>query len=158
MNMQNRVGSVIPSAQDIEKLVKDVENVGVKLAKFTLMLSAAERQPTTKMRANADRIVGLVGDLATQHELSLPRISVGDMKDDLTLAQRLMPLSQALARVSQTVADTILQAQSECWWAATAFYTALSRLSDADPHLESELKPAVEFFARRRKAEPLVPA
>ena len=59
-----------------------------------------------------------------------------------------------LETLSQKVADTILLAQSECWWAATAFYSALTRLSDADPQLEAELKPAIEFFARRRRDEP----
>ena len=154
--MQNRVGSVIPSEQDIQKLVKDVESVGAKIQGFTLMLSAEERRHTTKMRANGAQVVELVGGLAQRHEVSLPRISVEDMKDDLALAQRLAPLEQAIARLSQMIADTILQAQSECWWAATAYYTALTRLSDADPHLESALKPAIEFFARRQRAE--VPA
>ncbi len=153
--MQNRVGSVIPSDEDIQTLVKDVESVGTKLEKFTLMLSAAERRHTTKMRASGERIVELVGDLAVRHELALPRISVVEMKDDLTLARRLAPLEQAISTLSQTVADTIFQAQSECWWAATAFYTALTRLSDADPELEAALKPAVEFFARRRRTEPV---
>jgi hypothetical protein len=151
--MQNRVGSVIPSDQDIQRLVGEIENVGTKIEKCTLRLSAEERRHTTKMRAHGERIVELVGDLAAQHEVSLPRISVDDMKDDLMLAQRLVPLAQALERLSQTVADTILQAQSECWWAATAFYSALTRLSDVDPKLEAALKPAIEFFARRSRTE-----
>jgi hypothetical protein len=73
---------------------------------------------------------------------------------DLTLARRLAPLARALETISQTVADTILQAQSECWWTATAYYTALTHLSDADPKLEAALRPAVEFFARRPRSEP----
>ena len=124
--MKNRVGDIIPSDQEVQHLVKDVQNLAAKIEKFTLTLSSEERQRTTKMRAQGERIVEIVGDLATRNEVSLPRISVEDMKNDLTLAQRLAPLAQALESVSQTVSDTILQAQSECWWAATAFYTALS--------------------------------
>jgi hypothetical protein len=45
---------------------------------------------------------------------ALPRISVADMTKDLALA----PLVPRLESRSQKVADTILQAQSECWWAA----------------------------------------
>src|SRR5690349_15631262 len=131
---------------------------GSKIAKFTLVLSAEERLRTTNMRARGGRLVWLVGELANRHEVSLPPISVEDMNGGLTLAQRLAPLATALASVSQTISDTILQAQSECWWAATAFYTALTRLSDVDPQLESSLKPAVEFFARRRRTEPPVRA
>jgi hypothetical protein len=157
MMMQNRVGSVVPSDQEIQRLVKDIESVRERIRKFTVTLSSEDRRRTTKMRTSGEWIVALVGDLARQHEVSLPRISVTGMKDDLTLAQRLAPLAKALENVSQTVSDTILQAHSECWWAATAFYSALSRLSDADPALERALKPAVEFFARRRRTEAPTP-
>jgi hypothetical protein len=40
-----------------------------------------------------------------------------------------------------------------CSFSDTAFYSALTRLSDADPKLEAALKPAVEFFARRQRSE-----
>ena len=151
--MQNRVGSVIPTSQDIQRLVSDLESVATRLEKFTVTLSTEERRRTTKMRPRGERIVELIGGLAAQHEVSLPRISVEDMNSDLALAQRLVPLAQAVSNISQTISDTILQAQSECWWAATAFYSALTRLSSADPKLESALRPAVEFFARRRRSE-----
>jgi hypothetical protein len=156
--MKNQVGSVIPSAEDIQQLVKDIETFAAKIDKFTLMLSAEERQHTTKMRARGERVVELVGTLAARHQLTLPRISVNDMNADLVLAQRLAPLAQQLATLSQKVSDTILQAQSECWWAAMAFYSALSRLSDVDPELEDALKPAIEFFARRPRSEPTAEA
>ncbi len=157
--MQNRVGSVIPSEQEIEKLVKEVEGLTAKLAKFTVSLSADERQRTLKMRARGEPVVALVGDLAARHQVALPRISVEDMRGDLALVQRLQPLARELDHLSQRIADTILQAQSECWWAATAFYSSLARMSDADPDLERALKPAVEFFARgRRPTEPPIRA
>jgi hypothetical protein len=105
------------------------------------------------MRARGERVVELVGTLAARHQVALPRISVIDMNADLALAQRLAPLAQLLETLSQKVADTILQAQSECWWAAMAFYSALTRLSDVDPELEDALKPAVEFLARRPQSE-----
>jgi hypothetical protein len=152
--MMNRIGSVIPSAEEIQELVKDIETFTVKIEKFTLMLSAEERQRTTKMRGRGERVVELVGGLAARHRVALPRISVDDMTQDLVLAQRLAPLARLLESLSQRVADTILEAQSECWWAAMAFYSALTRLSNADPELENALKPAVEFFARRPRTEP----
>jgi hypothetical protein len=64
--MQNRIGNVIPSAQEIQRLVQDVHNLAARIEKFTLTLSAAERQRTTKMRTRGERIVELVGDLATR--------------------------------------------------------------------------------------------
>ncbi len=93
----------------------------------------------------------LVSALASENEVTLPSISVDDMEADLELAEQLAPLANALAIVSQTIADTILQAHSECWWAATAFYTTLSRLSGADPKLLAALRPATEFFARGKR-------
>jgi len=102
--------------------------------------------------------VELVRDLSPGHQIALPRISVNDMTQDLVLAQRLAPLAALLETLSQKVTDTILQAQSECWWAAMAFYTALTRLTDTDPELEDALKPAVEFMARRPRSEPTAEA
>jgi hypothetical protein len=151
--MKNQVGSVIPSAEDIQQLVKDIETFAAKIDKFTLMLSSEERQHTTKMRARGERVVELVGTLATRHQITLPRISVNDMNADLVLAQRLAPLAPLLEAAAQKVSDTILQAQSECWWAAMAFYSALTRLSHVDPELEDALRPAIEFFARRPRSE-----
>ena len=156
--MQNRVGSVIPSAEGIQQLVKDIDTFAAKIDKFTLMLSTEERRRTTKMRARGERVVELVGTLAARHQVALPRISVSDMNADLVLAQRLAPLASRLDAVSQKVADTILQAQSECWWAAMAFYSALTRLSNVDAELEDALKPAIEFFARRPRPEPTAEA
>ena len=151
--MQNRVGSLIPSAEDTQQLVKEFDTFVAKIDKYTLMLSAEQRKRTTKMRVQGERIVDLIGTLATRHQVALPRISVGDMNADLLLAQRLAPLAARLNAASQKVADTILQAQSECWWSAMAFYSALTRLSNVDAELEAALKPAIEFFARRARPE-----
>ena len=77
------------------------------------------------------------------------------MKADLLLAQRLRPLSVEVEveaeALRQRLDDTVLEAQSECWWAATAFYTALSRMIYADPRLEAALGPIIEFFAVGRR-------
>jgi hypothetical protein len=156
--MKNRVGTVVPSAEEIQQLVKDIETFAAKIEKFTLMLSAEERQHTTKMRVRGERVVALVGTLAARHQIALPRISVNGMNADLILAQRLAPLAPRLKALSQKVSDTILQAQSECWWAAMTFYSALTRLSDVDPELEEALKPAIEFLARRPRSEPVAEA
>jgi hypothetical protein len=156
--MKNRVGSVIPSAEEIQQLVKDIEAFAAKIEKFTLMLSTEERQRTTKMRVRGERVVELVGSLAAGRQIAMSSISVNEMNADLVLAQRLAPLAPLLDTLAQRVSDTILEAQSECWWAAMAFYAALTRLADVDPELEDALKPAVEFFARRPRPEPAAEA
>ena len=62
--MMNRVGSVIPSAEEIQQLVKDIETFAAKIEKFTLMLSAEERRRTTKMRV---RVVPSIVDYGARH-------------------------------------------------------------------------------------------
>jgi hypothetical protein len=137
----------VPSTQDIAKLVKEVQSIGERLAAYATDLTVEERQRALKFRHGGDNIVRLVGELASAQALALPGISVEGMGADLDLAQRLQPLAAALQVLSQTLADTVLQAQSDCWWAATAFYTTLLRLANADPKLQAALRPVVTFFA-----------
>jgi hypothetical protein len=154
--MQDRVGSTIPSEKEIDALIKDINDVEARVKKFTVLLTKEERGATTKFRRGGELIVGTLAVLAEEHGIKLPKISGEGMKADLLLAQRVRPLAVAVEGLRQRLDDTVLEAQSECWWAATAFYTALSRMVDADPRLEAALGPVVEFFAigrRKVKAE-----
>ncbi len=152
--MQDKVGSRIPSAEEIAQWLGDVRALSESIAPFTTTLSADERAATIKMRTGGENIVAQVGALAQSHGITLPQVSVDGMNADLSLAQRLRPLAGAVEQLSRQLNDTILEAQSECWWATTALYTALSRVAGAKPTLESELRPVVDFFSigRRRRA------
>lgn len=152
--MHDKVGSMIPSAEDVTKLVTDVRSILERLAPYTTTLSAEERSATSKMRTGGENVVAAIASLAQGHGISLPEVSVEGMKADLALAQGLRPLANVVEQLNRQINDTILEAQSECWWAATALYTALSRVAGAKPTLEAELRPVVDFFAvgRRKKA------
>ncbi len=79
------------------------------------------------------------------------------MQRDLELAKRLKPLLVRVERLRQTIADTITEAQSEAWWAATAYYSALARVSKGDRKLSGALEPARKFFqtgSRGEKTDP----
>lgn len=152
--MQNKVGNAVPSEKLIHGLVEELSSLEEKVKKFTVELTAEERKVTTKMRTGGEPIARLVGELAEANGVTLPKISVEGMRADLLLIERMKPLQTALDNLSQRVADTILQAQSEAWWAATAYYTALTRMAAADARLERSLKPAVEFFAIGRRKKP----
>lgn len=156
--MQDKVGSKVPSADEIAQLVSDVRALMDRIAPYTVTLSADERGATVKMRTGGENIVGQVGALAQSQGITLPHVSVDGMIADLTLAQRLRPLASAVEQLGQRLDDTVLEAQSECWWATTALYTALSRVAGANAALESELKPVVEFFAAGRRKKPAAPA
>lgn len=155
--MQDKVGSNVPTEQEIQNLVDDLKALQAKVEAYTISLTTEERSATTKMRIGGEGVVGTIGTLATDHKLSLPEISVEAMNADLLLAQRLRPLASAAGAFAQRLDDTILEAQSECWWAATAFYTTLARLSGANATMQSALKPVVDFFAVGRR-KPKAPA
>ncbi len=152
--MQDRVGGTIPSEKDIDALVADIKEVEAKVKAYTVLLTKSERGATTKFRKGGELIVGTLAALAEEHGIALPKITSAGMRADLLLAQRIRPLADAVDALQQRLDDTVLEAQSECWWAATAFYTALSRMMDADPKLESALKPIIDFFAIGRRKTP----
>ncbi len=157
--MVDKVGTKVPSEKDIQKLVDDLKALQAKIEEYTITLTSEERQATSKMRIGGEGVVEAIGGLATEHKLSLPEISVDAMNADLLLAKRLRPLATAAAALAQRLDDTILQAQSECWWAATAFYSTLARLSGANADLQAAIKPVVDFFAvGRRKPKAPRPA
>jgi hypothetical protein len=145
------VGGKIPSEAEIAKLVDVVHGIEAKIEAYTVHLSVEQRKATTKMRSGGEKIVPQIGTLANTHGVAMPGVTVDGMLADLTLAQRLDPLVNAVGSLNQRLDDTVLEAQSECWWAATAFYTALARASGAIPALEAALKPIVAFFAVGRR-------
>jgi hypothetical protein len=144
------------SSIEIDQLVADIQALAQRIADYTVTLTAQERSAAVRMRTGGENIVSQVAILARNSGITLPQITVDGMNADLTLAQRLRPLASAVEQLSQRLDDTVLEVQSECWWSATAFYTALCRVVGADSTLESALKPVVNFFAlgRRTKAAP----
>jgi hypothetical protein len=152
--MQNIVGDTIPTEREVESLLEEIKSLTAKVTRYTTVLTSEQRLKTTKMRAGGEVIVATVGHLATEHGVTLPGISVEAMRRDLLLAQRLAPLATAVDGLASRLSDTLLEAQSECWWATTAFYTAMSRMVDIAPALGQALRPVVEFFAVGPRAKP----
>jgi hypothetical protein len=151
--MEDKVGSVVPSEKELAKLVEELHALSKKTEKFTIALSTEERRHTLKFRPGGERIIALLADLVTKHKLQLPKVSVEAMKSDLELAQRLHTLETSATAFAQRIADTRLEAEAESWWAATAYYTVLARMADADAELADALQPVVEFFALGRRAK-----
>jgi hypothetical protein len=96
-------------------------------------------------------IVALVANLADKYGISIREMPTAGMRSDLLLSQVLAPLQSDFTLVTSWLDDTISAARSESWQAATGNYSVLSRVSEANPSLRKELKPARGFFARRRK-------
>jgi hypothetical protein len=147
----------MPTDTEVQALIADVAAILERVDAFATALSTAQRSASPKMRAGGERIVATVAQLAEQYGMALPAVSGADMKASLSLAQRLRPLADTSRQLTRRLEDTITNAQGECWWAATALYSALARVSGANPALEAALRPVVAFFARgkRKKAPPM---
>lgn len=152
--MDNRVGAQVPDQAESQKLVKQVDGITQKVETYAVHLNPEERQRALKMPGGGEDVAALIVKLLRQHNVSLPGINPDDIEADLTLADRLRPLVPALETALRLVQDGILEAEAEAWYATTAGYTALVRLSGADAKLASELKPAMEFFGVGRKRKP----
>lgn len=153
--MQNKVGQTNPTTKQIQDIMNQLDQIDVTSEPFTTFLSTEERKAALKFRPGGEKIVALIAELAATYNTSLHGISIADMKADLQLSQDLAPMASKLEMLSQRVSGTVLEAQSECWYAATAYYTALARIASSDPKLQAALKPVVDFFATgRRRAKP----
>ena len=145
--MRNRVGSHNPSVDEVAERQKEVQHASAQSSAYLQPLSTEERKRTLKFRPGGNLVVALVRRLATKYDVNLPGVSVEDMTNDMDLWDRLVPLSEVVHSYARAIDDTILLAQSEAWWAATAYYTVLCRLAKVDPSLAAALEPAIAFFA-----------
>jgi hypothetical protein len=157
MVMENRVGDEVPSEVEAMKLVKDIEAIGKRIDKYGVDLSPDERSRALKPPDGSEATTQLMAKLVAKYKLTLPGVAADEMLADLALAQRLGPVVMAIAALERKVQDAVLQANHERWSATTAAYTALVRAMGANPALENELKPAMEFFGVGRKRKPRAP-
>jgi hypothetical protein len=154
--MDNKVGDHVPAQPQVKSFVSAVQAIRDDVEKFTIKLSPAEKRHLAALPPGGEAVVQHVGVLAEKYGLALSDMPVDGMRDDLTLAQRLAPLVSEVALLLEILEDTVAQARSEAWQAATGNYSVLARVSAANPALAKELAPAREFFVRRRsrKAAP----
>ena len=140
------------AARDVAKLVKDLDGIVKQLTKFAIKLTPEERRGTLKFRRGGEHVVELVARLARKYKVDDADTPVDDMLSDLALASRLAPLATVTELIRQYVDDTLLQAQSEAWQAATALYSQLAVRARNNPDLAAEFAEAKAFFARRHRA------
>ena len=151
--MKNLVGSVIPSEAQIKDWQDRFQKLADEIEPYTIKLSADDARHLLRFRPGGETIVALVADLATKYGIALPDMPVEGMQADLTLAQRLAPVASSVGLIADRLNDTLGQARSETWQAATGNYSVLVRVSAANPSLEKEMEPARAFFARRSKSQ-----
>lgn len=153
--MQDRVGSKLPTDEQLAGWLATLRQLQQEMAPFGVGLTPDERKHTLKFRPGGEAIVRAVAGAVRTHAFSLPGLSADGMEADLKLAQQMAPLRDAAEALYQFADDTILEATSECWYAATAYYTSLSRMVTSFPDIKAVVSETALFFARRRRqAEP----
>jgi len=160
--MKDRTGPglVAPKQKQVDALIAEVVALQKRVEGFTVSLTREQRVGTTKMRPGGEGIVATLAQLAEQQGIALPGVSVPAMTANLVTVQHLRPLVDATRQLLHRLEDTVMNSQSESWWAATALYTALSRVAAASPELEAALRPVVAFFAtgsRKKTPAPVLP-
>jgi len=159
MKVRTVVG-VAPTQKQVDALIAEVVALQKRVEGFTVSLTREQRVGTTKMRPGGEGIVATLAQLAEQRGIALPEVSGPAMTANLATVQRLRPLVDTTRQLLQRLEDTVTNAQSESWWAATALYTALARVAAASPELQAALRPVVAFFAtgsRKKTPAPVTP-
>jgi hypothetical protein len=141
------VGKRVPKAGDVQNFISTIGQIHEDLKPSTVQLTSEQRRRTLKMRTGGDEIVRIILNQAEKAGLKIAAASIEDVRRDMTLIARLKPLEEALDELRERVHDTILEAQSEAWTAATTYYSSLTRMARGDGTLERALEPAAEFFA-----------
>lgn len=149
--MQDRVGANVPSNDQIVGWVATINKLQQEIAPYGVGLTPEERKHTLKFRPGGEPVVKSLADAVKKHGVSLPGITADGMAADLLLAQRMKPVHDAADALYQFTDDTILEASSECWYAATAYYTSLTRMVSSFPDLKRLIGEIAEFFATRRR-------
>jgi len=157
--MENRVGDNIPSDTEIQNQVKTLEALLKKTEAFGCSLSVDERRTRLRFRPGGEKVVADVARLAHKYALDNPDTPVDGMLADLSLAQRIRPVAAAAQALADRYADTLMEAESEAWHAATALYSQLSERAKNNPTLAAELAEVKSFFAtgKRRKLPAATP-
>jgi hypothetical protein len=160
--MLDRVGTNMPSDEQVAGWLKKLKDIQQEMAPFGVGLTPEERRRTLKFRPGGEPIVHGLAVAVRNHSVSLPGLSADGMEADLSLAQKLKPVRDAAEALYQFTDDTILEASSECWYAATAYYTSFSRMVSSFPDIKAVVAEIAAFFARRRRqgepAQPVPPA
>jgi hypothetical protein len=153
-NMQDRVGVTVPTEAQVAVWVAAINKLRQDMAPYGVSLTPDERRHTLKFRPGGEPIVSSLAAAVREHNVSLPGITADGMQADLLLTQRMKPLRDAAETLCQFADDTMLEASSECWYAATAYYTALSRMVSSFPDLKATIGQIASFFGVRRRQSP----
>ncbi len=154
--MQDRVGAKIPTDEQVAGWLATIKKLQQDMEPYGVGLTPEERRHTLKFRPGGETIVHALAVSVRNHDVALPGITADGMEADLNVAEKLKPVRDAAEALYQFADDTILEASSECWYAATAFYTTLTRMVSGYPDIKAVVAQVSALFAtgRRKQAAP----
>ena len=150
-NMQDRVGAIVPTNEQVTAWLATINKLQQEIAPYGVGLTPDERRHTLKFRPGGETIVHALAVSVRKHDISLPGITADGMEADLSVAEQLKPVRDAVQSLYLFTDDTILEASSECWYAATAYYTTLTRMVSNFPDIKAVVTQVATFFATRRR-------
>lgn len=154
--MDNKVGDKQLKPQKAAQLLKQLKDIVEELKPFGITLTTDDRKRTLRPRRGAEQHMARVHDLAVKHGVTIKKIPLDGMADDLALAKQFQPIEDELRAALQLAEDTGTQAESEAWEAFLAYYGVLSSMAERMPDLAAELQTVVDFMATgpRKKGPP----
>lgn len=154
--MENRVGDKTPSAAEISKQVKIVEDLCTALGKYCVSLLPAERQSLNRGRVGIEPHLSRMADVAERFSFNVPGASPDGLRNDVRTYHDLAVLEAALEKALQLVHDTRALARSEATEAGLLYYALAQSGAARSPELEVAVRDMREFMAvgPRRKKEP----
>lgn len=114
-------------------------------------VSPATRVRGLKPRIGSDRIVEMIGALATAQGLDSPSLHSAGMLNQVAADKALAPLEAMLTKLLDRVTVARFMASTTAYGEALKFYALLQRMATSDPELAATITPIEEFFAHRHR-------
>ncbi len=125
--MENKINSVIP-AEILAEVKTHFDQAREKLSPYLIALTPRERIELPKMGdGNLPFVQKGVDFCESKPEFAPPFIDVTGFENDMEFREALLSIFYPLHQLHQDLDDTILQAGSECYVAALAYYNSVKQ-------------------------------
>ena len=145
----NYISSELSDA-DLAEVQKSLATLQAKL-NFLISLTTEDRQRTAKPGSDALGASEAMVNLIEKHAELFPSNAIDpkEMRKDLALIKKLMPIQQAFDALANALNDTLLAAKSDVWRNALKGYAMAQVMARNIPGLDGELAPIKSVLDRK---------
>ncbi len=143
--------------QSVKAAVAALDAIEKSLGFSVTPMSGSDKRHTARFKKGGEKVVEVVGNMATQHDLESGALKVAPMKEQLATANALSPLVTRLSLFSGMVDEVVFAQKAAAWQTAMRFYAMLRRIARNDNTVAVGLKPVTQFMSMhdpRRKRKP----